>query len=61
MSTAVTVARLLQSPRGAPAPEAAAGDMVRVSDSSSTVYLSPTEYDQATNADLRYLPVKNGR
>jgi hypothetical protein len=48
------VTRLLQNPLGAPAPDGAAGDIVAVSDGLSTVYLSPAEYEETTEADLRY-------
>ena len=61
MTPPLTVARLLQSPLGAEAPEGARGDMVRVSDGTRTVYLSPAEYEQATDAELRYLLVQRGK
>lgn len=51
----LVVTRLLQSPLGAPAPEGEAGDIVAVTDGNGTVYLSPAEYDKATETELRYL------
>lgn len=35
--------------------------MVRVSDGTSTIYLSPAEYEAASDAELRYLLAKGGR
>jgi hypothetical protein len=54
VSEALTVTRLLQNPLGQPAPEGARGDIVRVSDGTRSVYLSPHEYEQATEQQLRY-------
>ncbi|MEJ3651449.1 hypothetical protein WEH80_00380 [Actinomycetes bacterium KLBMP 9759] len=51
----LVVARLLQSPLGEPAPDGERGDIVRVSDGVATIYLTPAEYDAATERDLRYL------
>lgn len=49
------VQRLLQNPLGERAPEGSRGDIVRISDGVTTIYLTPTEYDQATENQLRYL------
>ena len=54
MSERLIVTRLLQNPLGQPAPEGARGDIVRVSDGTRSVYLSPHEYEQATEQQLRY-------
>lgn len=51
----------MQSPLGAEAPDGVPGDMVRVSDGTSTVYLSPADYDSATEPELRYLLAKGSR
>ena len=47
--------RLLQNPMGHPAPPGARGDIVRISDGTATIYLTPAEYDRTTEAELRYL------
>ena len=52
---ALDVQRLLQNPLGQPAPPGARGDIVRVSDGKATIYLTPAEYDQASESELRYL------
>ena len=49
------VQRLLQNPMGEPAPPGSRGDIVRVSDGTVTIYLTPAEYDRATERELRYL------
>lgn len=54
MSRPLTVTRLLQNPLGQPAPEGAVGDIVAISDGSRTLYLTPAEYDAATEAELHY-------
>jgi hypothetical protein len=48
------VTRLLQNPLGQQAPTGARGDIVRVSDGTIAIYLTPAEFDAATEADLRY-------
>jgi hypothetical protein len=53
MSTLV-VQRLLQNPMGEPAPPGARGDIVRISDGTATIYLTPAEYDRASERELRY-------
>jgi hypothetical protein len=50
----IEVARLLQNPLGQPAPEGERGDIVRVSDGTSTIYLTPREFDETTEQQLRY-------
>ncbi|GAA1289568.1 hypothetical protein GCM10009609_66120 [Pseudonocardia aurantiaca] len=55
MGDRIQVQRLLQNPMGAPAPPGARGDFVRVSDGTRTVYLTPAEYERASEAELRYL------
>jgi|tagenome__1003787_1003787.scaffolds.fasta_scaffold15435395_1 hypothetical protein len=52
--TAFAVRRLLQNPLGSPAPPGSRGDLVAVSDDTATIYLTPAEYDAATEDDLRY-------
>jgi ribosomal protein L9 len=53
----LTVTRLLQNPLGDHAPDGERGDIVRVSDGTATVYLTPSEYEQASLAQLRCLLV----
>jgi hypothetical protein len=48
------VERLLQNPLGDPAPSGSRGDLVRISDGETTIYLLPDEYDAASDTDLRY-------
>lgn len=55
MADVLRVTRLLQNPLGEPAPPGSRGDIVRVSDGISTIYLTPREFDNATDAQLRYL------
>ena len=49
------VTRLLQNPMGERAPEGARGDIVRVSDGCSTIYLSPNEYEAMNEIYVRWL------
>jgi ribosomal protein L9 len=58
---ALEVTRLLQNPLGHPAPEGARGDIVRVSDGTRTIYLTPREFDEATEQQLRYRLAAEGR
>ena len=58
---ALEVTRLLQNPLGDPAPEGARGDIVRVSDGLLTIYLTPREFDEATEQQLRYRLAAEGR
>ena len=51
----LTVVRLLQNPLGQQAPEGERGDLVRVSDGQSKVYLMPWEFDAADEQKLRWL------
>ena len=51
----LTVVRLLQNPLGQPAPEGERGDLIRVSDGQSRVYLMPWEFDAADEQTLRWL------
>ncbi len=53
--TPLVVTRLLQNPLGQHAPAGHRGDLVRVSDGSATIYLTPQEFDAADEAHLRYL------
>ena len=55
MTHALHVTRLLQNPLGQVAPDNATGDIMRVSDGTKTIYLTPTEYSQAADADLHRL------
>jgi hypothetical protein len=48
------VTRLLQNPLGQPAPEGQRGDIVRVSDGTCTLYLTPQEFDEISETQLRY-------
>ena len=48
------VTRLLQNPLGQPAPEGERGDIVRVSDGTRTLYLTPREFDETSEQQLRY-------
>ena len=56
----LTVVRLLQNPLGAEAPAGERGDLVRVSDGRSRVYLLPGEYDAVTPATLRWMLAREG-
>ena len=58
---ALEVTRLLQNPLGDPAPEGERGDIVCVSDGSRTIYLTPREFDEATEQQLRYRLAAEGR
>jgi ribosomal protein L9 len=58
---ALEVTRLLQNPLGDPAPEGERGDIVRVSDGLLTIYLTPREFDEATEQQLRYRLAAEGR
>ena len=49
----LTVVRLLQNPLGQEAPEGERGDLVRVSDGKSKLYLMPWEFDAAYERTLR--------
>jgi ribosomal protein L9 len=60
MANALEVTRLLQNPLGAPAPAGTRGDIVRVSDGLTTIYLTPREFDDATDTQLRYLLARSG-
>ena len=51
----LTVVRLLQNPLGQEAPAGERGDLVRVSDGRSRVYLLPSEFDMASAATLRWM------
>ena len=51
----LTVVRLLQNPLGQQAPEGERGDLVRVSDGQSSVYLMPWEFDAADERTLRWM------
>jgi hypothetical protein len=57
----LVVTRILQNPLGQTAPPGATGDIVRVSDGEGSVYLTPREYDDATDAQLRYLLAQSPR
>ena len=59
--SAFEVTRLLQNPLGAPAPEGERGDIVRVSDGTRTIYLTPQEFDEASEQQLRYRLAAEGR
>src|SRR4051794_26442823 len=48
-------ATVAEPPLGYPAPPGDRGDLVAVSDDRHTIYLTPTEYDTATEQELRYL------
>jgi len=55
------VTRLLQNPLGQPAPDGERGDIVRVSDGTRTLYLTPREFDEASEQELRYRLAAEGR
>lgn len=61
MSGELAVTRLLQNPLGQTAPDGARGDIVRVSDGMSTIYLTPQEFEDATEQHLRYRLAAEGR
>ena len=54
-SEMLTVSRILQNPLGQKAPPGERGDLVRVSDGRTRVYLLPSEFDMASPATLRWL------
>jgi hypothetical protein len=56
----LVVTRLLQNPLGQPAPDGQPGDLVRLTDGSATIYLTPREYEQASEAELLYLLARAG-
>jgi hypothetical protein len=58
---ALEVTRLLQNPLGHPAPEGERGDIVRISDGTRTLYLTPQEFDEASDQQLRYRLAAEGR
>jgi hypothetical protein len=60
MANTLQVTRLLQNPLGEPAPAGTRGDIIRVSDGYATIYLTPREFDDATDAQLRYLLADSG-
>jgi hypothetical protein len=49
----LAVTRLLQNPLGSVAPDGARGDIVRVSDGVTKVYLDPAEFDAVSEGMLR--------
>jgi ribosomal protein L9 len=51
----LTVVRLLQNPLGQQAPEGERGDLVRVTDGHSKLYLMPWEFDAADERTLRWM------
>ena len=51
----LTVVRLLQNPLGQEAPPGERGDMVRLSDGRTRLYLLPSEYDMASTASLQWM------
>ncbi|WP_433292780.1 hypothetical protein ACQPZQ_05840 [Pseudonocardia sp. CA-142604] len=51
----IDVDRLLQNPMGERAPEGADGDIVRVTDGNSTIYLTPAKYEAVNEIYLRWL------
>ena len=55
MAPPLQVTRLLQNPLGQVAPEGAEGDIVRISDGTTTIYLTPREYARTTERELRRL------
>jgi hypothetical protein len=48
------VTRLLQNPLGHPAPEGERGDIVRISDGTRVLYLTPQEFEGTGEQQLRY-------
>ena len=61
MSGPLQVTRLLQNPLGHLAPEGARGGIVRVSDDTHAIYLTPQEFDDASEQQLRYRLAAEGR
>ncbi|OZM81409.1 hypothetical protein [Pseudonocardia sp. MH-G8] len=60
MSARLTVTRLLQNPLGHPAPDGAPGDIVRVSDGTRSIYLTPQEFEDSSEQQLRYQLAADG-
>lgn len=56
----LVVTRLLQNPLGQPAPPGERGDLVRVGDGIASIYLTPQEYDRASEVELRHLLAQAG-
>lgn len=54
----LTVVRLLQNPLGRQAPKGERGDLVRVSDGESRVYLMPWEFEATDERELRWMPAR---
>lgn len=50
----LSITRLLQNPMGQPAPPGTPGDIIAVTDGITTIYLTPAEHADASEADLRY-------
>ena len=51
----LAVVRLLQNPLGQKAPDGQRGDIVRVSDGRTSLYLLPWEFEAADDGRLRWL------
>ena len=51
----ITATRILQDPLGTPAPPGQPGDLIKVSDGRTSVYLEPRDYEQASPEHLRWL------
>jgi len=56
----IVVTRLVQNPLGEVATAGQRGDIVRVTDGTATVYLTPAEYEAAHEDHLRYLLAATG-
>ena len=57
----LTVVRLLQNPLGEEAPPGERGDMVRVSDGESRVYLLASEFDTISPTELCWMLARQRR
>lgn len=57
----LTVTRLRQNPLGERAPVGECGDIVKISDGMTTLYLTPGEYEMATEDKIRFLLAKDGK
>ena len=57
----LTVVRLLQNPLGQIAPAGERGDLVRISDGTISLYMLPSEFEAASEAELRWQLARQAR
>jgi hypothetical protein len=54
------ITRLLLNPMGEPAPDGERGDMIRISDGTSTMYMDPADFEASDDRTIRYLLASQG-